>query len=95
MQQGGDPSPFDRILATRMGVSCIDFLEEQINRWETIGVCIGQIQGETKFTNLEEIPRMMDYEHSRPLKQWWMDLRPVARLLARKGESIPGDRRRM
>jgi 6-phosphofructokinase 1 len=95
MQQGGDPSPFDRILATRLGVNCIDFLEEQIGNRVTVGICIGQLQGETKFTNLEDVPRMMDYEHSRPLKQWWMDLRPIARLLARKGSSIPGDRRRM
>ncbi len=30
MQQGGDPSPFDRILATRMAAKCIIFMEEQI-----------------------------------------------------------------
>jgi 6-phosphofructokinase 1 len=91
LQQGGDPSPFDRIFATRLGVNCIDYLEERINNNETDGVCIGQIGGEIKFTDLEQITKLMDYEHSRPIKQWWMDLRPLARLLARQGDSIPGD----
>ena len=73
MQQGGDPSPFDRIFATRLGVKCIDFLEEHIRDHQPAGVCIGQLQGETQFTDLDELPRLMDYEHSRPHKQWWME----------------------
>jgi 6-phosphofructokinase 1 len=91
MQQGGDPSPFDRIFATRLGVTCIDYLEEQIIKQESTSACIGQVRGEVKFTAMEDVPRLMDYAHSRPLKQWWMDLRPIARLLARQGDSIPGD----
>ena len=91
MQQGGAPSPFDRIFATRLAVSCVDFLEEQFARKESAGVCIGQIQGELKFTNLDEAPRLMDYEHSRPRKQWWMDLRPIARTLARQGPVVRGE----
>jgi 6-phosphofructokinase 1 len=27
----------------------------------------------------------MDYEHSRPRRQWWMDLRPIAKILAQPG----------
>ncbi len=91
MQQGGSPSPFDRIFATRLGVNCIDFLEERITRRESVGVCIGQVGGEIKLTDLDDVPRMMDNEHSRPFKQWWMDLRPIARLLARQDASLPGD----
>lgn len=91
MQQGGDPSPFDRVYATRLAVKCIDFIEEQIQNKETAGVCIGQIQSETKFTSLEELPRLMDHEHSRPIKQWWLDLRPVASILAKPTFSIRGD----
>ncbi len=82
MQQGGDPSPFDRILATRMAAKCIIFMEEQIGSPEPISACIGQIQGEMTFTDVQDLHRLMDIEHTRPKKQWWMDLRPVARLLA-------------
>jgi 6-phosphofructokinase 1 len=95
LQQGGDPSPFDRIFATRLSVNCIDYLEDQFNKGEKAGACIGQIRGDTLFTDLEEIPRLMDFERSRPHKQWWMDLRPMARLLARQGDAIPGDKRRI
>ncbi len=85
MQQGGTPSPFDRIFATRLAVRCIDFLEQAIGRKETTGVCIGQVQGDVVYTSLDDVPRLMDYDHSRPLKQWWMDLRPIARVLAAPG----------
>jgi 6-phosphofructokinase 1 len=91
LQQGGAPSPFDRIFATRLAVSCVDFLEGAITLKESAGVCIGQVQGELKFTNLDEAPRLMDYEHSRPRKQWWMDLRPIARTLATQGPVIRGE----
>lgn len=82
MQQGGSPSPFDRIFATRLGVSCIERLIERILEGSRESYCIGQLQGEIVFTELERIPKLMDYEHSRPFNEWWMDLRPIARLLA-------------
>lgn len=91
MQQGGSPSPFDRIFATRLGVNCIDFLEDHITHHITAGACIGQIRGEIAYTDLDDISRLMDYEHSRPLRQWWMDLRPIARLLAHQNVEMTGD----
>lgn len=91
MQQGGAPSPFDRIFATRLGVSCIDYLIDHVLSGSRDSACIGQVRGEIVFTDLERIPKLMDFQHSRPLNQWWMDLRPIARLLARQGASIPGD----
>jgi len=84
MQQGGAPSPFDRIFATRLGVACLEYLIEHILTGSRESACIGQLQGETVFTELERIPKLMDYEHSRPFNEWWMDLRPIARLLARE-----------
>ena len=83
MQQGGDPSPFDRILATRLASHAIDYLEKQIEESDPISACIGQIGGSLVFTNIEDVPRMYDIENTRPKKQWWMDLRPVMRVLAK------------
>lgn len=93
MQQGGDPSPFDRILATRMATRCIKFMEEQIGSPEPLSACIGQIGGDMKFTDLQDIPRLMDVEHTRPKQQWWMDLRPVAKLLAQPAPSISNSKK--
>jgi 6-phosphofructokinase 1 len=43
------------------------------------------VHGEWQFTPLDDLPRLMDYEHSRPRRQWWMDLRPIAKVLAQPG----------
>ena len=48
LQQGGTPSPFDRIFATRLAVRCIDLLEQAINSHEPTGVCIGQFLGDIR-----------------------------------------------
>lgn len=84
MQQGGNPSPFDRILASRLAAHAVDRMLLMADTREKMGLVIGQVEGIIKFTNMEEVPRQMDYLHSRPLKQWWMDLRPVARVLAQQ-----------
>ncbi len=82
MQQGGDPTPFDRILGTRFAAKSIEYLEEQIARDEYVSACIGQIKGEIQFTDFLDIPRLLDLEHARPKKQWWMALREIARIMA-------------
>jgi 6-phosphofructokinase 1 len=81
LQQGGDPSPFDRILATRLASHCIDYLEEQIET-DARSACIGQMHGELVFTLLEDMPRLMDFKFVRPKKQWWTNLRHIAKVLA-------------
>lgn len=88
MQQGGNPSPLDRILATRMAAHAVDQLLTQIEARESLGQVIGEIQGAIQYTSLDDIPRQMDYLHSRPINQWWMDLRPIARILARPASGV-------
>ena len=85
MQQGGNPSPFDRILATRLAARCITYLEEQAANEEPESAVIGLRSGEISLTSLEDLPRMLDLAHSRPKEQWWLDLRPVASVLAQSG----------
>jgi 6-phosphofructokinase 1 len=85
IQQGGKPSPFDRIMATRLAVDCITYLEEQAVLDSPASACIGQQRGNILFTDLEDIPRLLDQKYQRPKEQWWLDLRPVARVLAQPG----------
>jgi 6-phosphofructokinase 1 len=82
LQQGGNPTPFDRNMATRMAAQCIDYLESQNGQSEPGAACIGLVRGATKFTDVADIPRLMDMRYGRPKEQWWMDLRAVARTLA-------------
>jgi len=89
IQQGGDPSPFDRIMATRLAAMCIDYIEEHMDDDEPRSACIGQQSGRIIFTDLEDIHRLMDRRFRRPREQWWLELRPVARVLAQPGPSAP------
>ena len=82
LQQGGNPTPFDRNMATRMATLCIEYLESQNGLSEPGAACIGLVRGAMKFTDVADIPRLMDMRYGRPKEQWWMDLRPVARTLA-------------
>jgi 6-phosphofructokinase 1 len=85
LQQGGDPSPFDRTLATRLTVRCIEFLIEEAEKDSPRGAFIGLKEGKVQFVGLEDFPRMIDKKYGRPKEQWWMDLRDIAKVMAQPG----------
>jgi 6-phosphofructokinase 1 len=82
VQQGGNPSPFDRIQATRMTSRCIDFLISESGRISPAGAFIGLQQGRMAFTSLGDLPRLLDKDYDRPKEQWWLKLRPIASTLS-------------
>jgi 6-phosphofructokinase 1 len=91
LQQGGNPSPYDRILAARLAWEAVRRIEEMTQRQnaasfsEVGAICLGIQEGDVNATPLYRIPRLMDEGHQRPLEQWWMELRPLARMLAQPG----------
>lgn len=85
LQQGGNPKPFDRNLATRLATDCISTLEERILAGQKESACIGLMGGKVTYTDFDDLPRLMDLENDRPKQQWWLDLRPIARVLAQPG----------
>lgn len=85
LQRGGNPTPFDRQLAARLAVRCINYLIEQAEQEQASAAMIGYQSGEITFHNLEQLPRMSEMELQRPINQWWLDLRPVARIMAKPG----------
>jgi 6-phosphofructokinase 1 len=88
LQQGGDPSPFDRILATRMAADSVEFLIREATSGPTgAAAFIGLREGKLTITPFEELPRLMDLENERPKEQWWRQLAPIAHLLASPGPS--------
>jgi 6-phosphofructokinase 1 len=82
IQQGGNPTPFDRIMATRLAAKCVNYLVQEVGQDEPHSACIGQEHGKIIFTDLEDVPRLMDRQFRRPREQWWMGLRPIARVMA-------------
>jgi 6-phosphofructokinase 1 len=87
LQQGGNPTPFDRIQATKLATRCVDLLVERALEGSDAASAIGLSGGRVQVLDLEELPRMVDQEHQRPRDQWWMELRPIARILAQPGPS--------
>ncbi len=84
-QQGGNPSPFDRIHGIRLAIRSIDFILDEITKKDPRQVFIGLAGGKIQFTGMEDYSRLEDRDFGRPKKQWWMDIRPLARLLAQPG----------
>ena len=86
IQQGGDPTPFDRIQASRLANRSIRFLIEKAGQSQTDAAFIGLEKGQIRIHDLQNLYTMTDLDYQRPKKQWWMELRSIARVLA---QSMP------
>jgi 6-phosphofructokinase 1 len=94
MQQGGNPSPFDRIQAIRLAARCIDFLTEEAGKDPAAAVAIGLQGGRLVFTNLEDLPRLTERASRRSRDPWWLELRSVAQIMAQPAPKTgPGTRK--
>ncbi|HRY17024.1 MAG TPA: 6-phosphofructokinase [Candidatus Competibacteraceae bacterium] len=82
IQQGGNPSPFDRILATRLAAYGIGFLSEEMERGSATGAFIGLTEGRLATFPIKQMPDMVDAANRRPLEQWWLELRPVVQAMS-------------
>jgi 6-phosphofructokinase 1 len=81
LQEGGDPSPFDRIQATRLVARCIDHLSEQLASGSRTGAMIGLESGRVQFTDLASYRTLIEPGAQRPLEQRWMADRPLAQIM--------------
>lgn len=82
LQQGGDPTPFDRNLATRLAGLCIDRIVEAVSNGRADAIAAGLQEGQVAFNDLETLAGMIDPDFRRPVEQWWMKLRPQVSVLA-------------
>lgn len=103
LQQGGNPTPFDRVLATRYAVRCVDFLESEATSQGMGTAGFGLIGGRYCHHSFDELLRMYDIEWQRPKEQWWMNLRPIVRMMAQpnqryfagRGDEFDGDEEKL
>ncbi|MEW5980732.1 MAG: 6-phosphofructokinase [Acidobacteriota bacterium] len=87
LQQGGNPSPFDRIQATKLATDCVRYLTDEGARGSAGAAFIGLAAGKVQFHPFEDYTRMIDAEHRRPRQQWWLDLRQINEIMARPAPS--------
>lgn len=96
LQQGENPSPYDRILGVKYATHAVDFLLKHASKNTSRGVvratakesaCMLGIHGKSLSpTPLQELIPNTDFEHRIPTKQWWMKLRSLISVLAHHKE---------
>ncbi|OYO21982.1 6-phosphofructokinase [Enemella dayhoffiae] len=82
VQQGGNPTPFDRILATRLVSRSIQLLGEQLAAGGTDSFRIGLVDGQVRAGAMEQLFAGTDITLRRSVDPWWRDLGEVLRLVA-------------
>jgi 6-phosphofructokinase 1 len=89
LQHGGDPSPYDRIWATRLAVYSIKQLIKLANEVKQNRNImppyqyVGYKDGEIVFTGIEQFEREMNMKYHRPHIQWWLDeLTEMAKIMS-------------
>ena len=99
LQQGYQPTPYDRILAAKYAARAIDyFLQKARENLTEAGVvrttdehtaCMLGIRGTSMVvTPLLDLMEETDFEHRIPKQQWWMSLRGLLNVLAKHQDHI-------
>lgn len=88
VQQGGAPSPFDRINAVRLASDVMRWVTDELASGGTAHV-YATPDGMRPIRDLEE---SVDWEVRRPVHQWWLELKPVLADLGRepKPDAVAG-----
>lgn len=98
-QQGGNPTPFDRNMGTKLAARALEYIITQAKEYIDIksgmlnatgtdsATLLGLRGRRVVFTPVEELALETDFEHRLPKEQWWMRVRPLLRILA-KHDSI-------
>ena len=81
LQQGGNPTPFDRVLAVRLVRCAVEHLLAQVGQSEPSSAFVGLEGGHVRLGDLADFDRLMERQKRRPREQWWLHLRELARLL--------------
>lgn len=88
MQQGGNPSPFDRNLGTKMGVKVYNWLidklasENPITPADKNTACLLGLRTRVyQFQSVEDLKSETDFVHRRWKRQWWVQIRSIMKIL--------------
>lgn len=82
MQQGGSPSPFDRLLASRLAYHALNLTDDELAAGHDGAWFIGVKEGHLRPGRMDTMPTLVDPQHRRPRDQWWLDLRAVVRTVS-------------
>ena len=77
MQQGGNPSPFDRTLAVQLASAAIDELSRQFAAGKPRGSYVGMQEGELHIHPVNHMDEQIDMDTRLPYDPWWLELTEV------------------
>lgn len=82
LQQGGNPSPFDRLLATRLSHHALEQLTGLLAAGRHDASYVGITEDGLRSWPVEGMLSQLDPVERRPRDQWWLDLLPALRAVA-------------
>ena len=89
-QQGGAPTPFDRLLGTRFAARALSLIDQEFAAGGTEGYYIGLVGSALEQRPLSGMMAEMDPAFRRPKQQWWLQLRQVVDAVAVHPADRPG-----
>ncbi|MDD5697637.1 MAG: 6-phosphofructokinase [Victivallaceae bacterium] len=82
MQQGGTPTPFDRIQGTRLAYDGMLQLFGKLAEHDNTSAFIGFRGSKTSIFPMRDLAGMVSCEYQRPVNQWWESLLSMVTALA-------------
>ncbi len=77
LQQGGAPTPFDRLLGTRLASRALRVIDEQFTAGETECFYLGLVESSLQARPFAGMMAEMDPQFRRPKSQWWLGVKPI------------------
>ncbi|MDR0990671.1 MAG: 6-phosphofructokinase [Propionibacteriaceae bacterium] len=74
IQQGGSPTPADRILATELVEQALRTVADEWAQGRAGYYCVGVGSDRIQATELSQAWQQVDLNHQRPAQQWWLGL---------------------
>ena len=84
IQQGGTPTPADRLLATRLTDAAMTYLARELDGGGQGAGCVGLSANQVRLTDIVEAMATTDPAHQRTVDPWWSGLKPVLDCLNRE-----------
>lgn len=78
VQEGPDPSPFDRMTAARLAAGGIGFLTGQLAAGTDDATFAGEAESGLVMLPISQLPALIDEAQRRPRHQWWRALRSTS-----------------
>lgn len=103
LQQGGNPSPYDRIYGAKISSKAAEKITELAEKYYKDGkvdtgedpetaIMVGVMDKSYAYTSLQKLKGMTNFKKRLPVKQWWCGLRVLLRNLALHKDNIfPGE----